>query len=110
SGRFNNMMRVSPDQVRQAGLVRGAMPLAPTAGSLHFSDRGVTNIPRTSSNQRFFTHQQPNPAPRVPFAQHTMEGARGGFQPSGGQTSGAQPFGGGQRFGGGSNRPAGRGA
>jgi hypothetical protein len=55
AGRFANVQRVSSSQVLQAGLVNGRMPLNPSAASRRFSDRPVTNIPRTSANTRFFS-------------------------------------------------------
>jgi len=69
AGRFSNMQRVAADQFRTAGLVRGQMPIAPTNAHLQFANRPVANIPRSSENTRFFAHQQPAPAARVPFAQ-----------------------------------------
>jgi hypothetical protein len=69
AGRFNNIGRFSGSQIGQAGLVRGAMPIAPSSANLRFSDRAVTNVPRSSANTRFFAHQQASPAARVPFAQ-----------------------------------------
>jgi hypothetical protein len=69
SGRFNAMIHPSGDQLRQAGMVRGQIPLGP--GSVHqqFSARQAAFVPRTNENMRFFTHQQPSAAPRTPFAQ-----------------------------------------
>jgi hypothetical protein len=69
SGRFNGVSRVSGDQVRQAGLVRGQMPIGPTSANTRFSDRAATHVPQGNTNTRFFTHQQPNPAQRIPFSQ-----------------------------------------
>jgi hypothetical protein len=69
NGRFGSIGRFSGNQIGQAGLVRGAMPIAPSSAHLRFSDRAVTNIPRSSGNTRFFSHQAANPAVRVPFAQ-----------------------------------------
>jgi hypothetical protein len=77
AGRFNNIGRFSGSQIGQAGMVRGAMPIAPTSANLRFSNRAVTNVPRSSANTHFFAHQQPSPAARVPFAeqQRAMSGA-----------------------------------
>ena len=77
AGRFNAIGRYSGSQVGQAGVVRGAMPITPTSANLRFSNRAVTNVPRSSANTHFFAHQQPSPAARVPFAdqQRTMSGA-----------------------------------
>ena len=69
AGRFSNIGRFSGNQIGQAGLVRGAMPMAPSSANLRFSDRAVTNVPRSSANTHFFAHQQTSPAVRVPFAQ-----------------------------------------
>jgi hypothetical protein len=69
AGRFSNIGRFSGSQIGQAGLVRGAMPITPSSANLRFSDRAVTNAPRSSGNTRFFSHQQASPAARVPFAQ-----------------------------------------
>ena len=69
AGRFNTVGRFSGSQIGQAGLVRGAMPMAPSSANLRFSDRAVANVPRSSANTRFFSHQQATPAARVPFAQ-----------------------------------------
>ena len=60
NGRFGHVTRVSGDQVREAGLVRGQMGIAPTNANLHFSDRAVSNVPRTSSNTRFFSRHLEN--------------------------------------------------
>jgi hypothetical protein len=69
AGRFGSIGRFSGNQVGPAGLVRGAMPITPSSAHLRFSDRAVTNVPRSSANTRFFAHQQATPAARVPFAQ-----------------------------------------
>jgi len=77
AGRFNSIGRFSGSQIGQAGVVRGAMPIAPTSANLRFSNRAVTNVPRSSANTHFFAHQQLSPAARVPFAeqQRAMSGA-----------------------------------
>jgi hypothetical protein len=69
SGRFSGVSRVSGEQVREAGLVRGQMPISPTSANTRFSDRAAAHVPQSSANTRFFTHQSPNPAPRIPFSQ-----------------------------------------
>jgi hypothetical protein len=57
SGRFSrsNFIRPSANDLRSAGMVNGRLGITPTRASMHFSDRSVTNVPRTSSNQRFFS-------------------------------------------------------
>ena len=79
-GRFTNFVHASPDQLQQAGVVRGAMPIAPDRSNLRFTDRQNAFVPRPSGNNRFFTRQQPNPAPRVSFAeqQRALEGTNRG--------------------------------
>ena len=71
SGRFNSIGRVSGDQMRSAGMVRGQMPMTPTSANLRFSDRqaGAAARSNTATNTRFFSHQQATPAARIPFAQ-----------------------------------------
>lgn len=70
SGHFSGIGRVSADQVRSAGLVRGQMPVAPSNANLRFSDRQGGAVPRASGNTRFFSHQGTAAgAARIPFAQ-----------------------------------------
>jgi hypothetical protein len=116
-GRFNDVRRYSGNQIREASVVRGAMPIGPNSANLRYSDRQVRNVPQTSPNTRFFARQQPNPAPRISFAQQQRAFEQGGSGGpvrgnSGGreqqqqglrQTGGAQPQtaagGGWRRFG-----------
>jgi hypothetical protein len=120
AGRFGSIGRFSGNQIGQAGLVRGAMPITPSSANLRFSERAVTNVPRSSANTRFFAHQQASPAARVPFAQQQRAMGQSGAGVSGrsmaaapgaGQAAGAQntvrpqqpqagaPAGGWRRFG-----------
>jgi len=69
AGRFSGVNRVSGDQIRSAGLVRGQMPIAPSSANLHFANRTASFTPRTNENTRFFAHQQVQAAPRIPFSQ-----------------------------------------
>ncbi|HET9318224.1 MAG TPA: FecR family protein, partial [Bryobacteraceae bacterium] len=69
-GRFSSPMRLTGEQLRSASLVRGQVPIAPTASSLRFSDRAVASPSRNASfNGRFFSHNQPAAVNRVPFTQ-----------------------------------------
>ncbi|MGA2131687.1 MAG: DUF6600 domain-containing protein [Bryobacteraceae bacterium] len=69
-GRFNNLARVSPTAFREAGLMHGQLPVAPSAASLRYSGRSATYIPRNSSNNvRFFSHNAPAAVNRVGFAE-----------------------------------------
>jgi hypothetical protein len=70
NGRFNGgISRFSGDQVREAGLIRGQMPVAPGRSHLQFSDRATSFTPRQSNNTRFFSQQRPASVQRVPFEQ-----------------------------------------
>ena len=125
SGNFRNYTRVSSNDLRSAGMVQGRLGISPSGRSMHFSDRAVANVPRQSSNQRFFTRSGPVNASGAGFTQ------RGGSSPAGssrgrstapvvtgGRGNGAVPSGGSsgntwRRFGDpttGSNVPAQRGA
>ncbi len=68
-GRFGNIARASGAQIREAGLVRGQLPVAPSAASLRFSNRTVASVPRSSDNARFFSHSSPAAVRRVPFSE-----------------------------------------
>jgi len=68
-GRMTTPMRVSSAQLQQASLVKGQVPIAPSASSLRFSDRPVTSSVRAGA---FTTGRFNSPAAsanRVPFAQ-----------------------------------------
>ncbi len=69
AGRFRGISRVGGEQIRSAGLVRGPLPVAPTAANLRYSNRAAVGIPRGSENTRFFSHTQSTPVQRVPFAE-----------------------------------------
>jgi hypothetical protein len=56
-------------QIQQAGLVRGAVPVAPGRSSLQVSNRAATgNFPQART-QNFASHMQAPQVNRVPFAQ-----------------------------------------
>lgn len=67
AGRFNNFVRPSADQLRTASSVRGPIPIAPERANLQFSERQSAFAPRPAGNTRFFTREQPSPAPRTSF-------------------------------------------
>lgn len=57
-GAFRNQVEVNRAQLQQASLVRGGVPIAPTASNLRFSERAASaaSVPRTQAgNQRFFS-------------------------------------------------------
>ncbi len=90
NGRVGNIGRISGDQLRQASLVRGQVPIAPSAASLRVSDRATAALPRANvSAGRFFSHMQPAPVNRVPFAQQQQSLAQISRQGSAGVPSGA---------------------
>jgi len=83
NGRFNGgaISRFSGDQVREAGLIRGQMPVAPGRNHLQFSDRSTAFTPRSTANTHFFSQQRPASVQRVPFEQ--QRSAFGRTNPSG---------------------------
>jgi hypothetical protein len=72
-GVFRNQIAVNRAQLAQVSLVRGGVPVAPTASNLRFSERPVSAsaIPRNeASNQRFFSRMPTGSAmQRTPFTQ-----------------------------------------
>jgi hypothetical protein len=68
-GRAGNLVKVSDNELRGAGLVRGQVPLAPERESLRMADREVRSgaVPGTSGNGRFFSRRQPAAVDRVAF-------------------------------------------
>jgi hypothetical protein len=89
-GRFGNVSHYTGSQIRDVSVVRGGMPVAPGTAHLRFSDREVTNAPRTSGNTRFFTHQQPSAAgQRIPFAQQQRAFEQAGMPVRGGMAGAA---------------------
>jgi hypothetical protein len=78
-GRFHNIAGFSGNQVREAGLVRGQVPLAPNNAHLNFAGRSAAFVPRSSGNTRFFSHQQVSTPQRIPFSQqqHVLNGGAG---------------------------------
>jgi hypothetical protein len=81
AGRFNAIGRVSGDQIRTAGLVRGQVPVAPSASHLQFANRSAGFVPRNTGSQRFFTRQQAPAPQRTPFAQQQRSFGQSGGQP-----------------------------
>jgi hypothetical protein len=107
AGRFHNISRVGGEQIRNAGLVRGQLPVAPTAANLRYSNRAVSNIPRSSENVRFFSHTQTAAVQRVPFAEQQRSMQQLSRQPAGAAASSAAGTGGWRRADGASSSSAG---
>jgi hypothetical protein len=87
-GSTGNLVRVSGNELRRVGLVKGQLPVVPDRTSLRFSNRELRagNLPR-SADRRFFSRRQPARVERVPFDQQRrgMERvARGTFEPAAG--------------------------
>jgi hypothetical protein len=111
-GNFRNPIGVDRGELMRASLVRGAVPISPSARNLRFSERAaVVNGPRTNfGNQRFFSRMGgaagAGAASRTPFGRQ-QEAVRSGFnRPAfsggagqGGFRSTGQPSSGWQRFG-----------
>jgi hypothetical protein len=80
SGRFGNgsFVRPTASDLHSAGMVNGRLGIQPTRASTHFSDRAVSNVPRTSSNQRFFTRSGgPGGSPGFTASRGTAAGGSG---------------------------------
>ncbi len=76
-GRVHNIYNGSQQQLRQANLVRGQLPVVPGQDSVRFANRGGGNVARPASNgpTSFYSRRQASSIERVPFAQQrqTME-------------------------------------
>jgi hypothetical protein len=99
NGRFGNISHPTGEQLRTAGLIQGQVGIAPSRSNLQYASHAAAFTPRTSGSTRFFTHQQPAAAQRMPFSQQQRAMEQGS------RTSGAVPAG---RLGGGiaNDRPA----
>ena len=113
-GNFRNSVRVGRDELTRASLVRGAVPISPSAHNLRFTERAAAvNGPRTDfGNQRFFSRMgggvaRPAVTTRTPFTQQQAAIRSGIARPNnfrgvagqGGFRSSGQPSSGWQRFG-----------
>ena len=74
SGHFSNFVRPGQGDLSRAGMVQGRLGITPSSRSMQFSDRAVTNVPRTSANQRFFTRQGSVTQRRGWIARHVESG------------------------------------
>jgi hypothetical protein len=91
-GAFGNRIAVNGAQLQRASLVRGAVPVTPTANNLRFSDRAASAAgPRAEiGNQRFFSRMSPSggAGQRTPFTQQ-QAAVRSAFGGGGSQAGGA---------------------
>ena len=70
SGPGQRFSAVGQNQMREASLLHGQLPVSATRGSRQFSDRQAFSNPRFASvaNRQFFQHQQPSQGARMSFA------------------------------------------
>ncbi len=90
---MGNTVRVGSSQLQNASVVRGQLPVSPSAASTRMSDRAVNsrNFPQTG-NRQLFAHTQPSPAQRIPFSQQQrgmQQVAQRAFNPSSAARGGA---------------------
>jgi hypothetical protein len=68
-GHVGSTVRVSEADFRQAGLVRGQLPVTPTRDSLRLSDREASVRGTAVPDRQFYSNRQPTRVDRVPFEQ-----------------------------------------
>lgn len=66
-GRFGSISHTTGSQIHEAGLVRGQLPVAPSAANLRYSNRSLSSVSRGAENMRFFSRSTVAPVQRVPF-------------------------------------------
>ena len=86
-------VRVNPAQLRQASLVKGPVPIAPTSSSQRFSDRPVTSQVHSAAlnNGRFFSRNQQQGAAQINRQGSTAAGARASSNSGAWRRFGSQP-------------------
>ncbi len=78
-GNASRLQRVNVADVRNAGQIRGMLPVVPERESLRVTDREARAgaIPRADGgDSRFFTRRQPTTVERVPFAERQQQISR----------------------------------
>jgi hypothetical protein len=86
NGRFNGISRFSGDQVREAGMIRGQMPMGPNRQHIQYTDRAASYVPRESRNATFFSssrqQRSQQQVQRIPFEQQrqAFTSPRGSFE------------------------------
>ena len=92
-GNFRNRVTVDRSELQRGSLVRGAVPLTPSADNLRFSNRAAAAVGGRSDmmSQRFFSRSSVSStaAQRTPFVQQ-QSAVRSAFASRGFQTSPAQ--------------------
>jgi hypothetical protein len=85
------ILPVSGSQLGQAGAIHGVLPVTPSAGSLHFSNRQATatGLSHTASAQRFAMQHRPAASSRTSFQeqQRGMEKAFGSSATAAGRSA-----------------------
>jgi hypothetical protein len=102
-GQFGAIGHATGEQIRSAGLVRGQMPIGPSAANLHYGASGAAYRPASAGAAHFFSHQQPVAAQHMSVTQPLRGESAGGGRTAGGNTAG-------ERFGGQAARPEQNGA
>jgi hypothetical protein len=93
-GRFaGNHVRMNGNDLRDAGVVRGQLPMVPDRSSLRFSDRATVAAPalRTPANERFVTRRPLQQVERVPFDQQRNSMEQAARRTFGGPAGGRPP-------------------
>jgi hypothetical protein len=91
SGRFHDLTHYSGTQIGRAGVLEGAVPIAPGSGNLRFTDRQSAVTPRAVANARFAARQQAAPVDRIPFAQQQRGFTQAGILNRSGSAGGPAP-------------------
>lgn len=100
NGRFGRFSNVGQNELRQASLVHGALPVTPTSGSLRFNDRQTAVVGRNSFQQtRFAGRNQPRQSGGRQFGQSSQTGGAPGTGGFGRNAAPPEGNSGGQRFG-----------
>jgi hypothetical protein len=92
NGRFGSIGHPGGEELRTAGLIHGQVGIAPSRSNLQYAARAAAFTPRAPASTRFFTHQQPAAAERVPFSQQQRameQGSRPSSAAIPGRTTGA---------------------
>ena len=93
-GQFGGISHLSGEQIRTAGLVRGQMPIGPSAANLRYSGAGGAAFrPSSAGATHFFQHQQPASVQHMSVTQGLRAEGAGAGRSFGGNS-------GGERFGG----------
>jgi hypothetical protein len=102
-GQFGGIAHATGEQIRSAGLVRGQMPIGPSAANLHYGGSGTAYRPASAGASHFFSHQQPAATQHMAVTQPLRGESAGDGRTVGGNTAG-------ERFGSQAARPEQNGA